>query len=101
MMPGSEEPFKWWFDFHLFSEMDSAEASKERRKKTLSISLTGRPAEYKWLLSYLALETCVTHVHQRHNDLLCAVEWEFLQQRLAFSLFYTAARSLGPGEDKV
>lgn len=33
MMPGYEEPFKWWFDFRLFTEMDSAEASKERKKK--------------------------------------------------------------------
>lgn len=33
MMPGYEGPFKWWFDFHLFSEMDSAKTSKERTKK--------------------------------------------------------------------
>lgn len=28
---GYEEPFKWWFDFHLFSEMDSAKATKEKK----------------------------------------------------------------------
>lgn len=79
MMPGYEEPFKWWFDFPLFSEMDSAEASKERKGKKI-VSLTGQPPEYKWLLSYLALQKCVTHVHQRHSDMLCALERSFWQQ---------------------
>lgn len=38
MILGYEEPFKWWFDFHLFSEIDSAKASKERKKKTERIA---------------------------------------------------------------
>lgn len=38
MMRGYEEPFKRWFDVHLFSEMDPAKATKEKKKKEESIT---------------------------------------------------------------
>lgn len=50
---------------------------KKDRGEGKKASFAGWPTEYKWLLSYLALEGCVTHVHQRYNDLLCAVESRF------------------------
>lgn len=96
MMPGYEKPFKWWFDFHLFSEMDSAKATKEKK-----VSVTLQPTEYKWLLSYLALENCVSHVLQRRSDLLRAAEGSCPQRGVAYYLFFSAALSLCPGMDKM
>ncbi len=97
MIPGYEEPFKWWFDFHLFSELDSAKASKEREKKD-------RERIADWVANRIQMSTFIFRPRETCNSCApktqrCAVG-EMLLTMDAFFLPFPAALSLCPGEDK-